>query len=173
MKNIFYGICIVLLTSVQLYANEAKDDSNLKLSSEQLKARIIELNRDLFLLEEDLLHPVSTRVALYLSLDHGKLFQLESVKLKLDGSSVSSFLYTQKDLEALKRGAIQPLFQTNIASGEHELVAVFTGIGPHNRAYKRAVSIEFDKKDTEKAFEIQITDDESTQQPLFKIKPWK
>jgi len=149
------------------------EEGNLTQRTNDIKSQVIELNRDLFLLEEDLLHPASTRVALYLSFDYGSLFSLESVKLKLDGKAVSSFLYTANDLKALKRGAIQPLYQGNIASGSHELVAFFTGIGPHDRDYKRAISMKFEKSEGEKAFEIKIIDDASTLQPQFKIKTWK
>jgi len=102
----------------------------------------------------------------------GQLFSLDSVKVKLNGDPVTSFLYTTNDLEALKRGAIQPLYLGNIASGDHELVAVFTGQGPQKRTFKRAVTLNFKKESTEKAFEIQIKDDGSKQQPKFSIKPW-
>jgi len=147
-------------------------DGNLSQRSNDIKARVIQLNRDLFLLEEDLLHPASTRLALYVSLDFGSFFTLESVKLKLDGKDITSFLYTLKDIEALKRGAIHPVYQGNIATGEHELVAFFTGIGSHGRPYKRAVSLKFEKDDVEKSFEIKIADDTATQQPKFNIKAW-
>jgi len=164
-------LLIVLLQST-LFASEEIVVGNLSERTDDIKAQVIELNRDLFLLEEDLLHPVSTRIALYVSMDFGRFFKLEAVKLKLDGKPITSFLYTEMDIEALKRGAIQPLYQDNIASGPHELVAFFTGIGTHNRAYKRAVSIKFEKKEGEKSFEIQIVDDASSQQPQFKIRAW-
>ena len=164
---------VLLLLNATTMAAEQNETTNLAAQTEDLKARVLELNRDLFLLQEDLLHPASTRVALYVSMNMGQLFDLESVKVKLDGKSVSSFLYTPKDVEALKRGAIQPLYMGNVASGDHELVALFTGKGPNNRPYKRAVSLNFNKDATEKAFEIKILDNETSQQPNFEIKPWQ
>lgn len=166
-------ISVLFGLTQSIYASEETKDKNLASQTEALKAKVIELNRDLFLLQEDVLHPASSRVALYVSMDMGELFNLESVKVKLDGAPVTSFLYTPKDIEALKRGAIQPLYMGNIASGDHELVAIFTGQGPHSRDYKRAVSLKFNKEVSEKAFEIQIHDDGSSQQPQFKIKPWQ
>jgi hypothetical protein len=154
-------------------AQENSETKTLAAQTEALKARVLQLNRDLFLLQEDLLHPASTRLALYVSMDMGQLFDLESVRVKLDGEPVTSFLYTPRDVEALKRGAIQPLYMGNIASGEHELVALFTGKGPHSRPYKRAVNLKFTKEATEKAFEIKILDNETSQQPDFVIKPWQ
>ncbi len=171
MKSLSTLFLLLVLMQTTLFASESAA-GNLSERTDNIKEQVIELNRDLFLLEEDLLHPVSTRIALYVSMDFGRFFTLEAVKLKLDGKPITSFLYTAKDIEALKRGAIQPLYQDNIASGSHELVAFFTGIGTHNRAYKRAVSIKFEKKEGEKSFEIQIVDDASSQQPQFKIRAW-
>ncbi len=172
MKRLLTGIFLIIFSGTALHASEQADESNLTQRTNNIKAQVIELNRDLFLLEEDLLHPASTRLALYVSMDFGRFFKLEAVKLKLDGKAITSFLYTDKDIEALKRGAIQPLYLGNIASGEHELVAFFTGIGTHERDYKRAVSLKFEKNEGEKAFEIQIVDNQATQQPQFKIKTW-
>jgi len=165
-------LVLILLVQQSLVAAETEKTTNLSKRTDNIQAQAIELNRDLFLLEEDLLHPASTRLALYVSMDFGRFFALEAVKLKLDGEPITSFLYTIKDVEALKRGAIHPLYLGNIASGPHELVAFFTGLGPHGRAYKRAVTMKFDKKSGEKALEIQIIDDTASQQPQFKIKVW-
>lgn len=172
MKYLLSVLFLLIFAQASVIASEPYKDVNLMQRTNDIQAQVIELNRELFLLEEDLLHPVSTRLALYLSLDMGQFFRLDAVKLKLDGKPIWSFLYTSKDIEALKRGAIQPLYQGNISSGPHELVAFFTGIDIHDRAYKRAVSMKFDKKEGEKAFEIQIIDDAASQQPDFKIKTW-
>lgn len=173
MKYLLTGLMLMVVTFQQPQASEQTTQSNLTQRTNNIKAQVIELNRDLFLLEEDLLHPASTRVALYVSMNFGRFFALESVKIKLDGKLVESFLYTTKDIDALKRGAIQPLYLGNIASGAHELVAIFNGIGTHDRPNKRAVKLKFDKAESEKAFEIQIVDDQASQQAKFTIKPWK
>ena len=172
MRYLLTSLFLLIIGHYPIFASESVDGSNLTQRTNQIQAQIIELNRDLFLLEEDLLHPVSTRLALYVSMDMGQFFTLEAIKLKLDGKPITSFLYTAKDIAALKRGAIQPLYQGNITSGPHDLVAFFTGLGSHDRAYKRAVNIKFEKKEGEKAFEIQIVDDASSQQPEFIIKAW-
>ncbi len=147
--------------------------SELAKRTEDVKKQVIQLNRDLFLLEEDLLHPASTRLSVYISMDYGSFFSIDSVRLQLDGKPVTAFLYTGKDVEALKRGAIHPLFTGSIPTGQHELVAVFTGIGPRKREYKRAVSLDFEKSTSERAFEIQVVDSSSQLQPEFLIKKWK
>ena len=61
---------------------------------QQAKSDVIKLNRDLLVLEEELLFPASTQVALFVSMDVGKLFELDSVQIKLDDKLVANHLYT-------------------------------------------------------------------------------
>jgi hypothetical protein len=57
--------------------------------------------------------------------------------------------------------------------GEHELVAVFTGQGPHTRDYRRAASLVFEKGIGPKYIELTISDRVSKQQPEFVVKEWE
>ncbi|RDV28238.1 hypothetical protein DXV75_04285 [Alteromonas aestuariivivens] len=134
---------------------------------EDLKKALIQLNRDLFILEQDLLFPSSTQVAVYLSMDVGHFFNLDSVEVKVDGDTVTHYLYTQRQVDALYRGGVQRLFVGNVNQGEHTLTAVFTGIGPESRPYKRAVTVEFDKSAKPAALELSIVDSSARQQPEF------
>ncbi len=139
---------------------------------EQLKQQVIQLNRELFLLEEELLFPPQTQLALFLSVDTGQFFRLDSVELRLNDKPVTAHLYTAQQWDALTRGAIQPLFKTNINAGRHNLTAVFVGKGPDNRDYRRAVSYQFDKADTAVLLELQVKDRSSDYQPEFIVAPW-
>lgn len=137
------------------------------------KADVIRLNRDLMILEEELLFPASTQVAVFVSMDVGKLFSLDSVRLKLNDKDVSSYLYTPVEVAALHRGGVQRLFVGNLKSGTHELVAFFTGKGPHTRDYKRGTTIKFDKGTEPKYIELQIKDATGKLQPEFEVKVWQ
>ena len=134
---------------------------------EDLKKALINLNRDLFILEEDLLFPSSTQVAVYLSLDVGVYFQLDAVELVIDDETATHYLYTERQVNALKRGGVQRLYMGNVNQGAHELTAFFIGIGPENRTYKRAVTLAFEKDDDAQAVELKITDSSAKHQPEF------
>jgi hypothetical protein len=137
------------------------------------KQEVLELNRDLFILEEELLFPASTQVAVFLSVDVGEFFQLDSVQLKLDNKVVSNYLYTERESAALLRGGVHRLHMGNLRTGKHELVAVFTGKGPHERDYRRATTLEFEKTTDPKTIELQIRDIEKKLQPDFQVKESK
>ena len=139
---------------------------------QDLKQQVIELNRDLFILEEELLFPANTQVAVYLSMNVGKFFQLDAVKLTLDDKVVTNYLYTDKQVDALHRGGVQRLYLGNIKTGDHELVAVFTGRGPAGRDFRRGSTIRFDKTADAKNIELRIVDSTAKEQPEFLVKEW-
>jgi pyruvate/2-oxoglutarate dehydrogenase complex dihydrolipoamide acyltransferase (E2) component len=140
---------------------------------QDLKSDVIKLNRDLLILEEELLFPANTQVALFVSMDVGKLFELDSVQIKLDDKLVANYLYTPNEVQALHRGGVQRAYVGNLKSGTHEIVAFFTGKGPHERDYKRATTIKFDKGAEPKYIELRIKDSTGKLQPEFDVKVWQ
>ena len=140
---------------------------------QDVKSDVIKLNRDLLVLEEELLFPANTQVALFLSMDVGKMFQLDSVQVKLDDKVVANYLYTALEVEALHRGGVQRVYLGNIKTGSHELVAFFTGKGPHERDYKRGANVKFDKTTDAKYIELRIQDSTGQLQPEFDVKLWQ
>jgi hypothetical protein len=140
---------------------------------QDLKKQVLDLNRDLFLLEEELLFPANTQVAVFISMDVGEFFGLDSVELKLDNKDITNYLYTSREVDALIQGGVQRLYVGNMKAGEHELVAVFTGEGPHTRDYRRGASLTFEKGIGPKYIELTISDRENNQQPEFVVKEWE
>ena len=128
------------------------------------------LNADLLILEEDLLYPASSRVAVYLSMDMGNLFRLDAVTLKLNGEKVTHHLYTEREVSALYRGGVQKLYVGNARQGKNELTAFFMGMGPHERDYKRGTSVVFEHSFEPIYVELSINDVAATQQPVFSAK---
>jgi hypothetical protein len=140
---------------------------------QEVKSDVIKLNRDLLVLEEELLFPASTQVALFVSMDVGKLFELDSVQIKLDEKIVANYLYTPLEVQALHRGGVQRVYLGNLRAGQHEIVAFFTGKGPHDRDYKRGATIKFDKGTDPKYIELRIKDSTGKLQPEFEVKVWQ
>lgn len=134
---------------------------------EDLKKSLLKLKRDLVILEEDLLFPASSQVAVYLSMDVGDLFALDAVTLKLNGKNVHHHLYTEKQVDALYRGGVQKLFVGNVKQGKNRVTAFFTGRGPNGRDYRRAATIDFEKSFEPTFVELAIADSEANYQPEF------
>ncbi len=140
---------------------------------QSLKKEVLDLNRDLFLLEEELLFPANSQVAFFISMDVGEYFQLDSVNLKIDGKEVANYLYTEREVKALLRGGVHRVHIGNLKVGDHELVAVFTGEGPHVRDYRRGATLNFSKGIGAKYVELEISDRVAKQQPEFFVREWE
>lgn len=139
---------------------------------ESLKESVLTLNRDLLILEEELLYPASTQIAVYVSMDLGQYFALDAIKLEINNQLVASELYTDKQTNALFRGGVQRLYIGNLKSGEHEISAFFTGRGPQ-QDYKRGAKITISKNQEPVVLELKIVDSTAQLQPEFSIKQWQ
>ncbi len=140
--------------------------------TQTLKKDVVDLNRDLYVLEEELLYPANTQVAVFVSMDVGTFFSLDSVQLKIDQKEVANYLYTPREVNALLKGGVQRIYVGNLKTGTHELVAFFTGKGPDNRDYRRGTSIKFDKSIGAHYLELKIDDRQRRLQPEFEVKDW-
>jgi hypothetical protein len=166
-------LALILGSILAQAAEPAADHQALNLQVQDIKKQSIELNRDLFALEEELLFPANTQVAVFVSMDVGQFFDLDAVQIKIDGKIVANYLYTDRQVDALIRGGVQRVYVGNVKGGAHELVAVFTGNGPHARDYRRGATVNFEKSDRPKYLELKIVDATANYQPEFQIKEWQ
>lgn len=174
MKFISFFIFLYSLSFTPFSMAENNDTAlDINQNIQNLKNEVLELNRDLFILEEDLLFSANTQVSIFLSMDTADLFKLDSVQIKLDDKIVSNYLYTEREINALKQGGVQRLYIGNLTSGQHELTAFFIGKGPSNRNYKRGTTRMIEKSDDAKYVELKITGNASKEQPDFVVKVWE
>ncbi len=156
------ALAALFAVSVPTFAEPLDDEM------EDVKKALLDLKRDLVILEEDLLFPASTQVAVFLSMDVGEFFQLDSVSLKINGKEVTHHLYTDKQIDALYRGGVQRLFIGNAKQGSNRITAFFTGRGPNGRDYRRATTVEFEKSFEPTFVELAIVDTTAKYQPEFR-----
>jgi hypothetical protein len=154
-------------------APATSDVRSLDQEVQSAKKDVIDLNKDLFVLEEELLFPANTQVAVFLSMDVGTFFALDSVTIKIDNKEVANYLYTAREADALLKGGVHRIYLGNEKVGKHELVAFFTGKGPVERDYRRGATLEFDKGVGAKYLELKITDKVPKHQPEFSVKEWE
>ena len=140
---------------------------------QDLKKDVVDLNKELFVLEEELLFPANTQVAVFVSMDIGEFLALDSLSLKIDNKEVANYMYTPREAEALLKGGVHRVYLGNLKVGEHQLVAFFEGKGPNERDYKRGANIKFEKGVGAKYLELKITDRQRKAQPEFAIKDWE
>ena len=121
-RGIILGIS-VLLSSAAAYGQEISREQikGLDEQVQEIKSDALSIAAELNQLEEKLLYPSNTQVAVFASLAGGETFRLDSVEIRLDGTPVAHHLYTFKELEALKNGGVQRIYTGNVRSGKHDL----------------------------------------------------
>jgi len=122
LKGIILGISILVLSNTA-YAQEISKEQikGLDEQVQEIKSDVLSIATELNQLEEKLLYPSNTQVALFVSLVSGETFRLDSVEIQLDGNPVAHHIYTFKELEALQKGGVQRIYTGNIRSGVHDL----------------------------------------------------
>jgi hypothetical protein len=109
----------------------------------------------------------------FLSVDVGDFFNLDTLTIKIDQKEVANYLYTPREVDALLRGGVHRVYLGNLKVGPHELVAFFGGKGPNDRDYKRGATVKFEKGIGAKYLELKINDKQRRMQPEFEIKDWE
>jgi hypothetical protein len=164
---------VALTTPPPADAAATPDTRALDEEIQSIKKDAVDLNRDLFVLEEELLFPANTQVAVFLSMDVGEFFALDTVELRVDDKQVAKHLYTPREAEALLKGGVQRLYLGNLRAGSHEIVALFSGKGPQGQDYSRGAQLKFEKSVGAKYLELKISDRQAKRQPEFVIRDWE
>ena len=125
-SSAFCLIAFALSSGVGIATAEAEPVSKEQMQSldeqvQEVKSDVLSIAAELNGLEEKLLYPSNTQVAVFVSLAEGKAFRLDSVQLKIDGNPVAHYIYSFKELEALQKGGVQRIYTGNISTGEHRL----------------------------------------------------
>ena len=94
---------------------------------QEIKSDVLGIAEELSLLEEKLLYPSGTQVAIFIALSPGDAMRLDAVQLQIDGRLVAHYIYSAKELEALRKGGVQRLYVGNVSTGEHRLEVVVDG----------------------------------------------
>jgi len=88
---------------------------------QEIKSDSLRMSAELSQLEEKLLYPSGTQVAIFVELAKGDTMRLDAVRLQIDGQLVAHYIYSAKELQALRKGGVQRIYVGNVATGDHKL----------------------------------------------------
>ena len=156
-KGVIAGISVLLL-SAAAYGQEISKEQikGLDEQVQEIKSDVLGIAEELNQLEEKLLYPSNTQVAVFVSLASGETFRLDSVKIQLDGEPVAHHLYTFKELEALRKGGVQRIYTGNVRSGGHDLQVLVLGKTEGGTDFEKAGRFKVDKDVGPKIVEISL-----------------
>ncbi len=138
---------------------------------QNLKESVLDLNKQLTQLEDELLYP-SSESALFVSIEVGSTVRLVDINVLLDGQHVAYHYYTPQEYAALTKGGMDRIFHGNISTGQHEIKAIVTGYDPLGKSFQRVMSYSFVKGQDRKFIELRLSDDANKSQAEFEFHDW-
>ena len=129
MLKVIILITSILVLSFSAYAEEISREQikGLDEQVQEIKSDVLSIAAELNELEEKLLYPSHTQVALFVSLAIDEKITVDSVGIQLGGKQVAHHLYTFKELEALRKGGVQRIYTGNVQTGEHDMQVTLIG----------------------------------------------
>lgn len=133
---------------------------------QQTKSDVLSIAAELNQLEEKLLYPSGTQVAIFVALTKGNEMRLDAVRLQIDGQLVAHYIYSAKELEALRKGGVQRIYVGNVATGDHQLNVLVDGKAKGGADFNRTDHFTFHKEVKPKLVELRVAGPDSGSTPI-------
>src|SRR5262245_40110844 len=117
-------------THARAESKDQKDQKEMRGLDEQVqevKSDVLAIAQELSRLEEKLLYPSGTQVAVFIAIAQGDTMRLDAVRLQIDGQLVAHYIYSFKELDALRKGGVQRIYVGNVTTGDHQLDVLVEG----------------------------------------------
>ena len=161
MSRLSRSFMLLLLACIPLYSGIAQDLSGEEMRSldgqvQEIKSDVLSISSELGNLEERLLYPSSTQIALFVALAEDESFRLDAVQLEINGELATHHIYSYKELEALQKGGVQRIYTGNVATGDHQLTVTMIGKLKNGKDLSQSDSFVFAKGIEPKALGITL-----------------
>ena len=123
---------------------------------QEIKSDVLSIASELSTLEERLLYPSGTQIALFVSLAPEDSFRLDAVQIEIDGELATHHIYSFKELEALQKGGVQRIYTGNVPTGSHQLSVTMSGRLKNGKDFSRSDNFSFAKGVEPKALGITL-----------------
>ena len=125
--SLFVGCALSIAFAVGAEETSSDELRSLDDQVQEIKTDVLSIAADLSRLEEKLLYPSGTQLAVFVSIAQGQVFRLDAVQIDIDGRPATRYIYGFKELEALQNGGAQRIYTGNVATGTHEMNVTISG----------------------------------------------
>jgi hypothetical protein len=123
---------------------------------QEIKSDVLSIASELTILEERLLYPSNTQVAVFVSIAENDEFRLDAVQIEINGELATHHIYSFKELEALQKGGVQRIYTGNITTGDHQLSVTMIGKLKSGKDFSESGSFAFEKGIKPKALGVTL-----------------
>ena len=166
--RVFFFVFLLCLCSVhgQAQQDDQQQMRGLDEQVQELKSDVLSIAEELSRLEEKLLFPSGTQVAVFVALAEGEQMRLDAVRLEIDGKLVAHYIYSSKELEALRKGGVQRVYVGNVATGEHQLEVLVDGKREGGADFSHTENFTFRKEAKPKLVGLTVAGPDSGKTPI-------
>jgi hypothetical protein len=97
--------------------------------------------------------------------------RLDAVQIQIDGQLVAHYIYSFKELDALKKGGVQRIYAGNVTTGEHQIEISVAGKLQGGSDYNQTGSFAFRKGVEPKLVGVTLASPD-TGKPAIEIGDW-
>jgi hypothetical protein len=133
---------------------------------QEIKSDVLRISQELSRLEEKLLYPSGTQVAIFVAMAKGDQMRLDGVRLQVDGQLVAQHIYSAKELEALRKGGVQRIYVGNLTTGDHKLDVLVDGKLEGGEDFSRTQQFTFRKEVKPKMVGLTLAGPRSGNNPI-------
>jgi len=151
--------------------NDREQMKGLDEQVQEVKSDVLGISAELSRLEEKLLYPSNTQVAVFVALAQGEAMRLDAVQIQIDGQLVAHYIYSFKELDALKNGGVQRIYAGNVTTGQHQIDVSVTGKLHGGADYNQTGSFAFQKGVEPKLVGLTLAGPDSGR-PAIEIGDW-
>jgi hypothetical protein len=112
---------------------------------QEIKSDVLDISSELRNLEERLLYPSGTQLAIFVAVADQEDFRLDAVKIEIDGELATHHIYSFNELEALQKGGVQNAYTGNVVTGNHELRVTVIGKTDGGEDFSQSDTFAFSK----------------------------
>jgi hypothetical protein len=150
MSKVVWTIVITLLIGAGAACGHAAESYREQMKGldeqvQEVKSDVLSIAAELNQLEERLLYPSNTHLAVFVALAKGETLRLDAVQIQIDGQTAARYVYSFKELEALQKGGVQRIYTGNIATGQHEIEVSLSGKLASGKDYSQTERFPFTK----------------------------
>jgi hypothetical protein len=152
-------------------ANAQEEMRGLDEQVQEIKSDVLGIATELSQLEERLLYPSNTQLAVFVSLSDADKFRLDAVRIQIDGALAAHHIYSFKELEALQSGGMQPIYTGNVTTGQHQIEVYVIGKLANGEDFKQTQEFTFSKEVKPRLLGVALAGPASDKAPI-QLQNW-
>jgi hypothetical protein len=138
---------------------------------QEVKSDVLSIASELNQLEEKLIYPSDSHLAVFVSLRQGDTLRLDAVHIAIDGRAATDYIYSFKELAALSKGGVQRIYSGNIATGAHDIEVSLNGKLANGKDYTVTAHFPFTKEIKPKLIGVTLAGPDAPQ-PGIHLGDW-